>query len=254
MSLVLNRSSILLLTLAGFFIANAIVAEFMGVKIFSLEETLGFASLTWTIFGVTGSLQFTAGVLLWPVVFTLTDVINEYYGQKVVRRLSWLTVVLICYAFLMIYWAIGLSPASWWVGSYSNAGVPDAQQAYAALFGQGLWIIFGSVVAFLIGQVSDAYLFYRIKKRYGSKRIWLRALVSTLFSQLIDSFVVLYIAFVLGPQHWPIKRFLAVAFVNYGYKFILAVLLLPVLYGLHALIERYLGMKQAAELRLSALD
>jgi uncharacterized PurR-regulated membrane protein YhhQ (DUF165 family) len=71
-------------------------------------------------------------------------------------------------------------------------------------------------------------------------------------SQLIDSFVVLYIAFVIGPQNWPVDQFLAVGTVNYLYKLTMAVLLIPLIYlGRHA-IERYLGRDNARRLRAEA--
>ena len=76
------RSTRLFLGLTAFFVGNAIVAEFVGVKIFALETTLGLAPFGWSLFGQTGSLSFTAGVLLWPIVFILTDVINEYFGRR----------------------------------------------------------------------------------------------------------------------------------------------------------------------------
>ncbi len=70
----------------------------------------------------------------------------------------------------------------------------------SGIFRQGLWIIIGSMVAFLIGQVLDVLVFHRIKKITGEKRIWLRATGSTLVSQLVDSFVVLFIAFYVGRR------------------------------------------------------
>src|SRR5690606_2475914 len=89
-SMKLDRTHTLFLVLSGFFVANAILAEFIGVKIFALEDTLGMAPLEWNLFGRTGSLSFTAGTLLWPVVFVMTDVINEYFGKRGVRFISWL--------------------------------------------------------------------------------------------------------------------------------------------------------------------
>lgn len=90
----------LFLVLGGFFIINAIVAEFIGVKIFSLEATLGLEQFNIPLFGSLFSFNLTAGVLLWPVVFIMTDIINEHFGVKGVKFLSWLTAVLIVYAFL----------------------------------------------------------------------------------------------------------------------------------------------------------
>lgn len=248
-----EKSVRLFLVLGGFFIANALVAEFIGVKIFALEDSLGMHPLNWQLFGQEGSLQFTAGVLLWPVVFVMTDVINEYFGKKGVQLLSWLTVGLIAYAFLMVFFAIALAPASWWVGIAAEKGVPDMQRAYANIFGQSLWIIVASIIAFLVGQLVDVLVFQRIRRMTGEGKVWLRATGSTLVSQFIDSYLVLYIAFVMGPQEWPINQWLAIGTVNYIYKFIMAVLLTPVIYLAHFLIDRYLGEGLAAQLKQNAL-
>ena len=90
MSFSFDRPQKLFLVLAAFFVTNAILAEFIGVKIFALEDTLGVAPFQWNLFGQTGSLSFTAGTLLWPVVFVMTDIVNEYYGKRGVRMISWL--------------------------------------------------------------------------------------------------------------------------------------------------------------------
>lgn len=243
-----ERSQRLFVLLAGFFVANALMAEFIGVKIFALEETLGIDPLNWDLFGQSGSLNFTAGVLLWPVVFVMTDLVNEYYGPRGVRLISWMTVALILYGFLFAFAAIALAPADWWRGAANAQGVPDYQAAFTAVFGQGLWTIAGSVTAFLIGQLIDVAVFQRIRRLTGERWVWLRATGSTLVSQLIDSFVVLYIAFVIGPQKWPTSLFLAVGTVNYGYKVCMALLLIPVLYLMRAAMRRYLGADEAAEL------
>jgi uncharacterized integral membrane protein (TIGR00697 family) len=246
------RPTRLFIVLSGLFLTNALMAEFIGVKIFALEETLGLPPLDWHLFGQSGSLSFTAGVMLWPVVFIMTDIINEYFGVHGVRFISWLAVGCISYAFLFAYLAIGLVPASWWVGVAAGRGVPDMQAAFAATFGQGLWTIGGSVIAFLIGQLIDVVIFHRIRAATGERWIWLRATASTAVSQLVDSFVVLYIAFVLGPQQWPVDLFLAVGTVNYVYKMAMAVLLIPLIYLGRRLIETYLGPGEAERLKAEA--
>ncbi|WP_116107823.1 queuosine precursor transporter [Lewinella sp. IMCC34191] len=248
-----SRPNRLFIYLAGFFVANALVAELIGVKIFALETTLGLEPWKLNLFGEEGALQFSAGVLLWPVVFVITDLLNEYFGERGVRLLSYLTVVLIGYAFLMIFLAIQLEPAEWWRDGAQVQGVPDNQAAFRVTFGQGLFIIVGSLTAFLVAQLTDVFVFHRIRERTGNARLWLRATGSTLVSQLVDSFVVLYIAFMLGPQlfggvsePWPWSRLLAVATVQYGFKFTMAVLLTPVIYWGHDLIDRYLGIDRSA--------
>lgn len=254
MKIVNHKPTRLFIVLAMIFIANALVAEMIGVKIFSLEPTLGLSPLNWNLFGENGSLMFTCGVILWPIVFTLTDILNEYFGRKGVRFLSIITAFLISYGFAMIYLAIQLTPASWWIGVNADKGVPDMQAAYGAIFGQGLWIICGSLVAFLLGQIIDAYTFYKIKKWTGEGHFYLRAILSTIVSQFIDSFVVLYIAFVIGPQHWPINRFFAIGTVNFFYKVLAAIVLIPILGLSHKWIDNYLGKSDSDKLRREAME
>jgi len=247
-----QRANRLFIFLAGFFLTNALIAEFVGVKIFALEDTVGADPFHWSLFGISGTLNFTAGVLLWPFVFIMTDVINEYFGVRGVRLISWIAVAFIAYAFLAAYVAISLAPAKFWVDANAGLGVPDVQRAYAVVFGQGLWTICGSIVAFLIGQLIDVVIFHRILKMTGERFVWLRATASTAVSQLFDSLIVLYIAFVLGPQKWSIPQFLAVATVNYGYKMCAAIALIPLLYVARAGIRAYLGKGEAERLRREA--
>ncbi len=247
-----QRANRLFIFLAGFFLTNALIAEFVGVKIFALEPTLGAPPFEWSLLGVSGTLNFTAGVLLWPFVFIMTDTINEYFGVKGVRFISWVAVGFIVYAFLFAYLTISLAPAQFWVDANAGLGVPDIQKAYALIFGQGMWTIAGSVIAFLIGQLVDVMVFHRIRRATGERLVWLRATASTAVSQLLDSFVVLYIAFVLGPQKWPIPQFLAVGTVNYLYKMLCAIALIPLLYLARAGIQRYLGEREAERLRREA--
>ena len=247
-----DRAVRLFIALAAFFCVNAVLAEFIGVKIFALEDTLGIAPLEWNLFGQTGSLSFTAGTLLWPIVFVFTDVINEFYGKRGVRMISWIAVALILYGFVFAFAAIHLAPADWWVDSVKSQGVPDYQKAFAAVFGQGLWTIAGSVVAFLLGQLIDVSVFHRIRRMTGEKYVWLRATGSTAVSQLVDSFVVLYIAFVLGPQKWPTSLFMAVSSINYLYKMLAAIALIPLIYLMRRAIIGYLGAERATRLRTEA--
>jgi uncharacterized integral membrane protein (TIGR00697 family) len=251
-SLLGSRSTRLFVFLTAFFVGNAVVAEFVGVKIFALEKTFGLPAFGWDLFGQTGSLSFTAGVLIWPIVFILTDVINEYFGRRGVRLISYAAIAMISYAFLFAYASINLAPADWWVTVNSARGVPDMQAAYDNVFGQGLWTIGGSITAFFVGQLIDVNIFHHIRRKTGERWIWLRATGSTAFSQLVDSFVVLYIAFVLGPQQWPIALFLAVGTVNYFYKMTMAVALSPLIYLSRNRIEKYVGHEEAARLKFEA--
>ena len=247
-----SRATRLFVVLAAFLAVNALCAEFVGVKVFALEPTLGLQDVHWSLFGQAGTLSFTSGVLLWPFVFLMTDIINEYFGRRGVQFISWLTVGLISYGFFAAYVSISLVPAEFWVGVNRERGVPDMQAAFSNVFGQGMWTIAGSITAFLVGQLIDVTIFHRIRMITGDKWIWLRATGSTLISQLIDSFVVLYIAFVLGPQKWPIPLFMAVAMVNYAYKVLMALALIPMIYLVRRLIHAYLGEQAAHRLQMEA--
>lgn len=257
-TIIKNKPTRLFLILGGFFIANALIAEIMGVKLFSLEKSFGVSPLQLKIFGNEFSFNLTAGVLLWPVVFVMTDIINEYYGRKGVRFLSFLTIGLIGYAFIMFFGAIRLHPADFWATNYFP-GVPDSNKAYAGIFGQSQAIILASLVAFLVGQLLDVMIFHRIKRATGEKQIWLRATGSTLISQLVDSFVVLFLAFYVAPRvfgqasQWSFSLVMTVCFGNYIYKFLVAVILTPVIYLVHHRIENYLGKDLAAEMKLAAM-
>lgn len=248
-----KKKTNLFLILAGIFITNAVVAELIGVKIFSGEATFGFAAAQLPLFkDFVLDFNLTAGAIIWPVVFITTDIINEYFGKEGVKRITYLTVILIIYVFVVITVVTALPPANFWTEINSTDDVGNAFNidfAYNKIFRQGLGIIVGSLVAFLIGQLLDVYVFQKLRKITGERKIWLRATGSTLVSQLVDSFVVLFIAFyVLGNPAWPFKLIIAVGIINYIYKFTVAIVLTPLLYLAHSIIDKYLGKEEALEI------
>ena len=253
-NIIKDRPTRLFIILGGFFVANAIIAEMIGVKIFSLEDSLNIQKADFSLLNADHlSFSLSVGVLPWPVIFVTTDIINEYYGVKGVRFLTVLTAALISFAFIIFYFAIHTSPdTAYWLTSNASAGVPDMQAAFTAIFGQGMNIIVGSLTAFLLGQIADAFIFRRIKFLTGEKRIWMRATLSTLVSQLIDSFIVTYIAFYLF-RGVSFGQCTAWAITAYTYKFVIAILFTPVIYFIHWLAEKYLGRDLAAQMKQSAM-
>lgn len=252
-SILKDKPTKLFLGITAFFVANALIAECIGGKIFSLEKLLGTTPSNFTIFGQSGlSFNLTCGVLLWPLEFIITDIVNEYYGPKAVRRISYTAVILIGYAFLMFYAAMKIPPADFWISSNQSKGIPNMQDAFGGIFGQGMWIILGSLTAFLVSQIVDVTVFHRIKKATGEKWIWLRATGSTLVSQLVDSFVVLFIAFKIG-NGWSWQLVLAICLVNYMYKFTMAIVLTPLIYLIEKQIEKYVGHETAAKMKHTAM-
>lgn len=252
-SILKDKPTKLFISIAAFFVANALIAECIGGKIFSLEKIFGWEPADMTIFGQTGlSFNLTCGVLLWPLEFVITDIVNEYYGPKAVKRISYTAVVLISYAFIMFYAAMNIPPADFWISSRQAEGVPNMQDAFGGIFGQGMWIILGSLTAFLVSQIVDVTVFHQIKKRTGQKWVWLRATGSTFVSQLVDSFIVLFIAFKIG-NGWSWKLVLAICVVNYLYKFTMAIILTPVIYLAEKQIDRHLGDETARKMKLQAM-
>ncbi|MDQ6756245.1 MAG: queuosine precursor transporter [Bacteroidota bacterium] len=248
-----DKPTKLFVIFSAFFVANALIAESIGGKIFSLEKVFGISPSHFTLFGQKDlAFNLTCGVLLWPLEFVMTDIVNEYYGPKAVKRISYIAVALIGYAFLMFYLAIKIPPADFWVSSGVSSGVPDMPAAFNSIFGQGMWIIFGSLVAFLVSQIIDVTVFHKIKKITGEKKVWLRATGSTVISQLFDSFIVLFIAFKLGKD-WSWQLVLAICLVNYAYKFTMAIILTPVIYFVENRIEKYLGKEKAHQMKLAAM-
>ncbi len=254
-----QKKTTLFLALAGIFITNAVVAQLIGVKIFSGEAALGLLPAQLPLFkDFLLDFNLTAGAIIWPVVFITTDIINEYFGKEGVKKITYLTVALIVYVFLVITVVTSLPPATFWIdiNKTDPLGNPfNIDFAYTKIFRQGLGIIIGSLVAFLMGQLLDVYIFQKLRRITGERKIWLRATGSTLVSQLVDSFVVLFIAFyILGNPRWDIKLIIAVGIINYIYKFTVAIILTPVLYLAHGAIDKYLGKETAHQLTEKAAE
>ncbi|NCN40677.1 queuosine precursor transporter [bacterium] len=216
-----KRRELVFLILAGIFVTNAIVAELIGGKLF-----------TW------GPFTMSLGVLPWPVVFLATDLVNEYFGKNGVRRLTFLTVALIIYAFAVLFIGIVIPAAGF---------SPVDDEAFQKVFGQSLWIIFGSLVAFLVSQFVDVFVFWAVRAKTEGKYLWLRATGSTAVSQLIDTFVILGIAFYL-PGKLSLNEYMITSASNYSYKLAIAVALTPLIYLGHNVIDRFLGERQAEDL------
>ncbi|MES2241227.1 MAG: queuosine precursor transporter [Bacteroidota bacterium] len=203
--------------LAGIFITNAVVAELIGGKLIYI-----------------GPYLMSIGILPWPIVFISTDLINEYFGQKGVKKLSIITACLIAYCFVLLYFALKIPAVK------GNELVTDTQ--FHAVFGQSMWIIVGSITAFMVSQLIDVSIFHYFKNKTGEKMIWLRSTGSTVISQLFDSFIVLGIAFWMTGKITT-EQYIASAFTGYFVKLIIAILLTPLIYLGHSIIEKYIHTK-----------
>lgn len=214
-----TRKEIAFMIMAGIFITSAIVAELISCKIVDI-----------------GLYPIIAGIVPWPIVFLLTDVMNEYFGKQAVKRLSWITVVLIAFCFLIVYVAVELPIAS-------NSPVNDAE--FRKVFAGSLPIMLGSITAFILSQLVDVQLFALFSKLTKGKMIWLRSTGSTVVSQLIDSYTVLLIGFLI-PGIISFEDFLLFGITGYLTKLVIAVGLTPLIYVMHYLAKGILGDKHLA--------
>lgn len=212
-----TRKEVVFLIMAGIFITSAIVAELISCKIIE-----------------TPIYPIIAGIIPWPVVFLLTDVMNEYFGKSAVKKLSWITVGLIAFCFLIVYVAVSLpgSPVS-----------PVSDAEFSKIFSGSLPIMLGSISAFILSQLIDVKLFHLFNKWTKGKMIWLRSTGSTVVSQLVDSYTVLMIGFLL-PGKITFTELLIFGITGYTTKLVLAVLLTPFIYVMHYFSKSILGLKQ----------
>ena len=217
----MTRKEIVFVVLAGFFIANALLGEMIGGKLIQI-----------------GPFAMSIGIIPWPVVFLTTDLMNEYFGRRGVRRITFLTAGLIVYTFLILFAGMHVDAAPF---------SPVTEDQFRAVFGPSLWIIAGSLTAFLLSQLIDVAVFWLIRRKTGHRLIWLRATGSTVVSQLIDTFVVSGIAFLI-PGKISLNEYFNLAFTGYIFKFLVALAITPLIYLGHAAVKQYLGHEASEHL------
>jgi uncharacterized integral membrane protein (TIGR00697 family) len=237
-----DRRELLLLILLTLFIGFFVTAELLGAKLFHFTLFgLSPASL-----GIGKDTEFvaTTGILAFPLTFVLTDVINEFFGKRIVRQFTFLALAVNAILQIVVQAAIRVPATSFTPGVTADA----VQSAYSLALGQTWSIVVASMIAFLIGQWLDVQVFTYLRKRTGGRLLWLRSQGSTVVSQFIDSYVVIILAFVVlpslfktGSAPWALGNAIAVATTNYVYKFVIAVGSTPILYFVHGSVHAWLG-------------
>jgi len=228
---VLTRPQKLFVICAAIFLTALVIAEATASKFFTAFQL----PFVFSIFGETFTrVTMTAGVIAFPITFIVTDMMNEYYGKRGIRFVTLVGVAMIIFEFLLLQIAMAVP-----VDEIS----PVSQGAFTEVFGNTTRIIIGSLVAYLIGQLADISLFHWLRGLTNGRHLWLRATGSTFGSQFLDTFIVLIIAF---AGQLSFQAILAITFFNYGYKFIIAILITPILYLAHWIMDSYLG-KETAE-------
>ena len=233
----LSRPQKLFVVCTAIFLTALVVAEATAGKLFTVIK-LPFAI---NILGQSfDEVVMTAGVIAFPITFIITDLLNEYFGKPGIKFVTYIGMMMIMFEFGLIKVAMSVPTASI---------SPVPAEAFNTVFGASGRIIVGSLVAYLVGQLADISLFHWLRKLTDGKHLWLRATGSTFGSQFLDTFIVLFIAF-YGPM--TIQTIVAVTLFNYAYKFIVAILITPLIYVAHWVIDRYLGNETSHDLIESA--
>lgn len=217
--------------LSGVFITCLLMANVLGVKLFAFKIVLG---------SITIPVEHTVGMLPFPITFVLTDLLNEYYGMKAARRVTWIAFCMAAIAFVLIY-----------IGRVMPIleGIPGTadRASFENVFGSSSLMYLASIFAFVIGSMLDIFTFGLFKKATKGKMVWLRATGSTVISQVFDSFVITFVFFivlqkVVGNEPASIEFVLKTAATGYILKFVLAIALTPVIYLGRWLIQSRLGI------------
>jgi len=239
------RRQTLLVHLCSLFVGFFVAAELLGAKLWTFR-LFGLGPSDIGLGDGPGGFVATAGILAFPLTFILTDIINEYFGLRMVRLFTIVAIAVNLLLQPVVQAAIRVPAVSFTEGVSSE----QVQEAYSLALGQTWAIVAASLVAFALGQLLDAKVFTWLRHLTGGKMLWLRAQGSTVVSQLVDSFVVIFLAFVIlpaaiGTSHMSMRAAAEISTTNYVYKFLIAVGITPVLYGVHALVDRYLGAAEA---------
>lgn len=234
---VLTRPQKVYVVCAAVFVTALVIAEATAGKFFQAFRL----PFTFSLFGFeTDVVVMTAGVLAFPVTFVVTDVMNEYFGKRGIRFVTFLGMAMVGFEFVLLQLALA-------VEATPDSPVPG--EAFGLVFGTTGRVIVGSLTAYLIGQLVDISLFHWLRRRTAGRHLWLRATGSTFGSQLFDTFIVLVVAF---AGQIPLGQIVAITLFNYGYKLLIAVAVTPLIYIGHWLIDRYLGDETAEALLAQA--
>lgn len=158
------------------------------------------------------------GAILFPVSYILGDIITEIFGFENAKKVIWTAFAMNLIAVLALFIVQLLPPGPGW----------ENQVAYETIIGFMPRIVAGSLIAFVTGQILNAYVFVKIKEITKSKHLWQRAIGSSLIGDLVDTVIFTTIAFIGTISTFQFIGLLVIAYVS---KIIGETILLPVTYG-----------------------
>lgn len=167
------------------------------------------------------------GALLFPLTYIFGDILTEVYGFKYARRAIWTAFAIMALA-SAVFLLVGMAPAG------AEWGLQDS---WNNILGFVPRIVLASLIAFLVGQFMNAYVLAKLKVRFGTKRLWVRLIGSTIVGELFDTAIFTLVAFtasgfMTGPQ--------MVKFIIQGwiFKTVIEIIMLPVTYRVIAFLKK----------------
>lgn len=208
------------LFLAVFFVGSLLIANIIAFKLFSVPLPGEL-----TVFGQ-DAVVLAAGIIPYPVTFLVTDLLSELYGKKRADAVVWSGFWVSMYILVILRLGAWVPP----VGTdVRTAG--EIQALYVGVFGQSTRAIIASMIAYLVAQLLDVRIFHFWKRFTKGRHLWLRNNGSTMFSQLMDSVLVVSILF------WgqlSVEMIVQIIIASYIFKVIIAALDTPLFYlGVH---------------------
>jgi uncharacterized integral membrane protein (TIGR00697 family) len=133
-----------------------------------------------------GTLLVTAGQLVFPIIYIISDIFSEVYGYKESRRVAWIAFGMNIFMVLAFNLTIILPYPSWW----ENNG------AFSLILGSVPRIVSASLIAFQAGDWLNDIIFQKMKGKHGDRLFWLRAIVSSICGEAVDSCLFFAIALI----------------------------------------------------------
>ena len=219
----------LYLILAGIFIASLVSCNLIFQKFFQIEIWLPFIGYY--------TFEQSVGLLPYPVTFLVTDIISEIYGKKKAGQVVISGLIASIFMLLVVTVSGHVQATSW--SAVDN-------ETFSQVFGLSGAAVFASMIAYLIAQLVDVRVFHFWKKLTQGKHLWLRNNASTIFSQCIDTFSVLFLLCYFGVIPW---EKLGILFINgFLFKICFAAFDTPIFYCCTYFLRDFFGLKLGEEL------
>ncbi|MEE9407579.1 MAG: queuosine precursor transporter [Polaribacter sp.] len=215
------------LVLAALFITSLVVSNLIFQKFFS-----------WNFFGIY-TFEISVGILPYPITFLVTDIISEIYGKKKANQVVIMGIFASFFSLLILY-VSNMVPATEWS--------PVNDSLYTKVFGFSSIAVFSSMIAYLLAQFVDIKIYHFWKRKTNGKHLWLRNNFSTITSQFLDTFSVLFLLCSFGVIEWSLFSKLLLS--GFLFKVLVALLDTPMLYLAVYYFRRLFNLKASEEVVL----